>query len=412
MKNYLIRLWRSCRFSAIVATGALPLILITTAYYAPSLLPLVWLYPVGYMLLDAISTQIPGKWRILYIIAELALAGGAAWYTWLNLTDSMALLAPALLVVMILVGMVYPAAKRNEQLSPLWYILGVGIHLFAQVLLYSARVLENPALDPVSPWITGLFFLFAVISMLTMNESNLALATSGRQKVAKLMQRKNILMTLVFFAIAVLIASVPAIVKGAGEVLRWIIIGILWLYYMLMGKESESEGEAVSGTQGFDPSVLDKGTVSEMPQWLNILLMSIAMLMVAAVAIYAVYFLGKKLIVFVRYLIRVTGKYIHAVSEDYVDEISDTRDDDDDQNERRARKRRLSASEERKLTPEQRIRYRYQRLLQKHPEWDSGSTARETLPQSAAPLYERVRYGGQTVTEGEAQQFTAETKRI
>ena len=64
------------------------------------------------------------------------------------------------------------------------------------------------------------------------------------------------------------------------------------------------------------------------------------------------------------------------------------------------------------MPPDQRIRDRYQRLMQKHPEWDSGSTARENLPESAAPLYERVRYSPYPVTEEDAQQFAAETKKV
>ena len=64
------------------------------------------------------------------------------------------------------------------------------------------------------------------------------------------------------------------------------------------------------------------------------------------------------------------------------------------------------------MTPVEKIRYRYLRMLIKHPQWAPGTTPREKLPQDLASVYEAVRYGGYVATEEEAAAFTSGTKHI
>lgn len=408
MKKHMTRLWRDFRFPLIAAFGTLPVPLILTAYYAPALLPMVWAWPLAYVLLDALSTKVRGKWRIAYAACELLLAVAAGWLLSKVCIDMLALFIPVMYGVLLLWGLILAAGDRNETISPLWYVIGVIIHILGQLFLYSSKVLENPALKPVEPWLLISFFLFAALGLISMNQANLSFATSGRQRASRIMQRKNLLLVLAFFGIALLICSVPAIVNAVSEFFRWLILGILWLLSKL---DREQEVETIGTAPTVETGVIDTGGSSGMPDWLSMILMVIALILVAAVLVYALYWFGKKLVIFAKYLMRVMGEYLHAVSEDYVDEITDTRDDDD-QNLRRTKKRRVSAAEERKLPPDQRIRYRYLRLMLKHPEWDSGSTARENLSPEAAPIYEKVRYSPHPVTEEDAQQFAADTKRM
>ena len=99
--------------------------------------------------------------------------------------------------------------------------------------------------------------------------------------------------------------------------------------------------------------------------------------------------------------------YAANVSEDYIDEITDTRIALP-----KKKRNRVSAADERAMTPAQRIRYRYQRLLYKHPNWDQGSTARENLPTEAAAVYEQARYSSHPVTQEDAALFISKTKRV
>lgn len=411
MREKWIRLWRDFRFPLIVAFGTLPVPLVVFAYYAPMLLNLVWVLPLCYILMDAVSTRIPGKWRICYGVLEVILLAGAGWLTGKTAGNWTVLIVPGTYCFLLLWGLVLSAGDRNDQIGPVMYVICIGVHLMAQLLQYSAHVLKNPALDPVRPWTAVSFFCCAFLSLITLNQANLKSSTSGRQSASRVMQRKNLLLVLGLFALGLLIASIPALVNLVGELFEWVVIGILWLIFLLSGKESQSSGEVVDS--GGDGAMMLPGAdeVAHMPQWLTITLTVIVLVLIAAVAVYAVYIIGKKLVIFAKFITRISGKYLHAVSEDYVDEITDTREGRENTSEARNRKNRLSSLDERRLPPDQRIRYRFKRLMQKHPEWDSGATAREKLTAEAAPIYERVRYSPYSVTEEEAQRFLAETKK-
>ena len=107
------------------------------------------------------------------------------------------------------------------------------------------------------------------------------------------------------------------------------------------------------------------------------------------------------------------SRYVSTVSEDYEDEITDTRDDGERERVRsRRRNRRAAVAEDKNMSPGERIRRRYLRLLYKHPEWSLGATAREKLPADAAPLYEQARYSDHPLTEEDAARFATEIKRL
>jgi len=205
--------------------------------------------------------------------------------------------------------------------------------------------------------------------------------------------------------------GIADLTNGAGKLLEWIVIAILWLITRFGSQESGGSAEGQGGDMG-EMMLPGAEKVVNSPMWLKILLTVIVLALVAAVLGYAVYFFARKLLVFVKFLSRISGKYLHAISEDYVDEITDTREGRENLSKAKNRKTRLSALDERRLPPDQRIRYRFKRLLQKHPEWESGATAREKLPAEAAPIYERVRYSPHPVTEEDAQRFAAETKKV
>ena len=411
MREKWIRLWRDFRFPLMVAFGTMPVGLVLFSYYMPQMLPLVWAWPLGYLLLDALSTRIPGKWRIAYGFFEAALLVCSGWYVSRFTENRQVLILPGMYCVALLWGLALSAEDRNDRIGPLWYVLGIAVHLFAQLMQYSARILENPALDPVRPWNAVSFFAFAILCLITLNQANLKFSTGGRQNASRIMQRKNLLMVLGLFAIALLISSIPALINGAGKLLEWIVIAILWLITRFGSQESGGSAEGQGGDMG-EMMLPGAEKVVNSPMWLKILLTVIVLALVAAVLGYAVYFFARKLVVFVKFLSRISGKYLHAISEDYVDEITDTREGRENLSKAKNRKTRLSALDERRLPPDQRIRYRFKRLLRKHPEWESGATAREKLPAEAAPIYERVRYSPHPVTEEDAQRFAAETKKV
>ena len=94
------------------------------------------------------------------------------------------------------------------------------------------------------------------------------------------------------------------------------------------------------------------------------------------------------------------------------DEITDTREGKEKKNLSQLLKNSLTIVNESKLTPAQRIRYRYQRLLKKHSQWPGSSTARENLPGEMAPYYEKARYSQKTVSAEEAETFAEGIKDL
>ena len=144
-------------------------------------------------------------------------------------------------------------------------------------------------------------------------------------------------------------------------------------------------------------------------QVLTVIAAVLVVLALVALVGYGIYKLIKGFPKLMRLIGRLLNRYVTAVSEDYVDEITDPRDTDDA--ERIVQKKKVREIDERKLPPDERIRYRYLRLMIKH-KWSWGSTARENLPDGMAPLYERVRYSAHAVTEEDAQRFSAEAKKV
>ena len=96
------------------------------------------------------------------------------------------------------------------------------------------------------------------------------------------------------------------------------------------------------------------------------------------------------------------------------DEITDTRDDYelDSTPKRRAERIKAAFVNEQKLSAQQRVRHYYRRLALKHTEWTRGSTARETIPEEAAEIYERARYSAHPISEEDALAFKKNTRKI
>ncbi len=410
MNKLFTRLWRIFRFPLILVFGSLPVTLVLASHYAPALLPWLWIWPVTYVLLDAFSTAVPGKWRIPYGVFEAAVLAGLCVPAAGSILDTLVILAPVMYLGLLLVALPLNPEARNERIHPLWLALCILVHIFGQLALYSSELLENGILIQAKPWLYISFFLFALLSLISLNQANLVFATNGRQAASGAMKHRNFLLVLGFFAIAAAISFVPVLGKLLGDLLKWI-PGALWgLLVWLTGEQAVGESQGGQSGGNMTPNLPFEDS-KQIPPWLNVIVTVLAAVLVAAALGYCLYFAVKKVRVFLRYLKRITGRYLHAVSEDYVDEITDTREDDD-RSQRIQKAPRVTAAQERKLPPNERIRYRYRRLMQKHPEWGSGSTARENLPDGAAPLYERARYSSHPITQEDAQAFSDRTKKV
>lgn len=398
-----------------ITLGFLPIPLLVTAYKVPDFLPYVWLWPLAYFLLDVLGTLIRGKKRILYAICQIVAVTGVTLLMGTPPKDIWVCLLGITYIALLLVELPTSAEDRGSHMHLLKYIVvGALVHLVAQYLLDYSRRYGPMVLESVAPWLTVSFFLFIVMGLLMLNGANLTFLSRGRQGVSKAMRRKNSLLTLAVTAIAGAIALIPGVVSGLQAVFRWLPNAIkeLLSYVNLDWFTGRSTGGAGEGN---DLSELQNAVPQQVhgtPEWLEKALAVFVIILACAAILYGLYFLVGKLRVLIRLLSEKLQKYMHAVSEDYIDVITDTREEEDPAATREKKQKKLSAAGIRKLTPAGRVRYRYWQLMQKHPEWAKGSTARENLNVAAANVYERVRYSNYPIDDADVQKFAEETKKV
>lgn len=409
MNEFLTKAWRTVRFPLMICFATLPVPLIILAYFDASYLSMAWMWPVAYVVLDTLSTKIPKKWRIPYGIAEVAVMVALALFMSSFSTDLRFHFIPIFYIVILLIGISLTPEGRNEQIGPFWIVLGMACHLVSQFLQLNIARAETTPLDPIGPWTLLAFFLFVLIGLITMNQNTLSASASGRQNASKAMQRKNLLLTLVFFSIALAVTFIPKLVSTLAEFFRWFPSAILtFLVYLRPDHSNEINPAFVEG----GPPTLPSDAESAIPPWLDVAVSVILDIVFVIVMFWVIRYLIHKLADLAKVIRRLLNKYLHAVSEDYVDEITDTRTVHEQTELTQKKEPKLSSADIRKLTPNEQVRYRYRQLMRKHPEWARGSTARENLSNTAASVYERVRYSSSTISQEDAGSFISETKKI
>lgn len=388
---------RKTQLTLLLALGTFPVVLTLFAYAAPQMLPYGWIFPTVYTVLTLLSFLIRGKWRILWGIAGAAILTVPCVMLCDDKTVAVALSYSALLLWSLRIA----GWDSREELSGVWVGILASIQLAVQVMPYLL-----PALMPYQHILTGLFFVFAVLLLMSLNRGSLHMAAGARRSVSSVMRSKNFLLTVGLFASALLFALIPSLLGLLKILYGWVLR--LWIW--LCSLSQTGEGSIVSGEPEETQHQWGQGLVTEQtPQWMYTMMLVIVLAVVLPVGTILVVKLVKKLSQLLRRWLRAFVCGASAEAEDYEDEISDTREDKTLQ---RApeRPRRRWVVDERKLTPAQRVRYRYALWLIKNPGRSVGSTARENLPSQAAEVYERARYSTHPVSTEEAERFKAETK--
>ncbi len=386
---------RKTQLTLLLALGVFPVVLVLFAYAAPQLLPYGWMFPAVYTALTLLSFLIRGKWRIVWGVLGAAL-----------------LIAPCALLAndkAVTIGIGYSALllwslqiagwDADKELPGLWIGILAGIQLTAQVV-----PILLPALMPYQNLLRAVFFVFSMLFLLSLNRGSLVIAGGVRRRVSRVVRTKNFLLTAGLFGVALLFALIPSLLGLLKLVFEWILR--LWLRSL-----SQTEADTpVSGTPEEPQFELGQDLVTrQTPQWVFTVMGVLALLVAVSLGVFLAVRIVKKLWRLARQWLRAFMEKATAEAVDYEDEISDTRDGKLQGHAVRKR-RRPRAVDERKLTPQQRVRYRYARWLYHHPEKRAGSTARENLSPNAAEVYERARYSSHPISPEEAEQFKAQTK--
>ena len=405
---------RKAQHPLLMGLASLPIAMMLTLTAAPAFFPWCWCFPAAYVLLSWACLLLPGRKRLLGGLAGVILILVMTFTLLPWRQNFLLLLMPAMYIALLLWTLPIGGWPYNRELAVGWHVSGVVTHMLLQMLVNGSDMTGNGVYTPAQKPVLISFLAYVVLVLLALNRASLDSAAQSRRKVPLLMRRQNLVITMALLVIGVLLAAVPAIGSVLDTAWNYLLQGIAMLIAFLsslMPQQSAGGGGGPGGDMGdmglgeaTPPSALAV-LMEKIIGWLALAIIVIALILLMRVAC-------KKLWKLLKLLWGRMVQYSAAASEDYEDEITSTRDESDVEREGLlTRLRRAAPGDDKGRTPTEQVRIRYKRLKKKH-EWSAASTARETLPQEAAALYERARYAGEPLTEAEAEHFKEGTKRV
>ena len=399
--------FRKIQFYLMIALGIYPACACIVVFVAPEMLSYVWLFSAAYCVLGCLCLILPQKLRLvlgiagclLFVVTPMMLLQGNA--------RNIMLLYGAGYSVLMMFSLQMAGWNPDQELAPGW--LGACITLLLAGCLLSYY---EPRLATVSVWIRVCLFVFVFFALHSLNRGSLQLAAGGRGSISGRMRRENILLILVMFALAILVALIPSIMNLFKALFAWVgqameKVSELFPEKSLVESTAPSSSEEIATGEGIE--VLKEQARSYHTSAATYVIMAvIAIGMITPVAGYAFYKLATNLWKAARNFVQKILDGAGAVAEDFEDEITDTRIDESELNMESVPKGKQTAGI--RLTPTQKIRRRYRSLQAKNPKWLQSSTARENLSEDAAELYEKARYSSHAVTEKDAESFKNKTK--
>lgn len=406
MKQKLDKLIRTFWDPVRSTAGMLPLIYWIFARFVPELLGYAWIFPALFGISLLISLHVPARRTGVCVAVEIAVFLVAAILIMPGQFKLSVLMAAFGTAAMLIIRMLENGASLSSYLS-------MAIHLLVQLQIASNRISGKTMLDSVVPVVTASFFVFLVLSLLTMNRDNLQDVTMGRHKVPGSMKRKQRRLTLLLIGGAFLIMMIPTVAQGIQNFFQWL-LGIFlavmeWMTSLFAGEESNDPPLSMDSMKDSLSQMANKEEVHNFEEVLVIVVM-------AALAVALVWFLVKMLLRLFRLIQRLWKKLGNGTTEEaqtYEDEITSTRETSLKEMLRNwSQRNKILSVDDRSLEPGKRIRYHYLRLLMKHHNWKNGKTARENLPEDVAALYEKARYSNHPISEAEAGKFVSEIRRL
>lgn len=396
---------RKAQFLLLMACSVNPLPLLLYAAVSPALLIFAWVMPLAFLALALLAFKIPGKFRLLYGIGScIVLVGLGVAMMMLSGSHWVTLAVPVLYAVVLMASLPVAGWNAGKEIPPVWFYTGAILHVGVFVFKFIYTAYNYVSFDAIDPGLLISFFVMIILFMMSLTRINLNASANGRQKPSAFMWQKNMTLTAVFFGLAVLISMIPAIYETLDAFFSWFSDLIQRFFDSIEIEQVINDmgnGSAMSGEAG------ESQPESLLTKILNFLFLLCGYALLIAMVLPWLVQLFKVIRRSLRKLLSSASSYINDASGDYEDEVTDLRGIV-----AKAKGPRFSSAEERSLPPQERIRYRYRRLKARHPEWESGSTARENLPELASPLYEKARYSTHPITEEDADNFKSNTRRI
>ncbi|MBQ8162734.1 MAG: hypothetical protein IJ083_18570 [Clostridia bacterium] len=290
--------------------------------------------------------------------------------------------------------------------------LGLVAYALEQVLLFqSQRSVMLKDLPILLVPIRLYFLLDALLVLLFSNQEALEGANIGLRRIPEHICAINRLLSVMMLLVTIILSFIPQIGDALYRLYTLVKRGIVSLVAFLsrflpeMGQQGGGGGGAREMMMGAEET--------QEPSLLWTILEKVFMVLAFAVLLVLVFFLlrtlFRKLRMWIRKLLGRMQEFLRDASEDYEDEVFDTRSGDGESRERGGQRRRgRKRIRESELSPRELIRYRYARFLSQHPAADPGVTAREQIRSDQASLYEKARYSEHPVNAEEASEFSPE----
>lgn len=402
---------RKCQLILMLSLAGLPPALLLSVHGFAEKMWLCGVFAALYLFSACLCLLLKGRRRLPAGIAfaVLILAAGIWLLPWRD--KWWTLLLPAGYVILLFYSLPIGGWEAAKEMPLTLSFTGACLFAAAQVM----QMIPSGVYAAIkAPLIAG-FVVYMVLWMFSLNRQSLQEASARGQGTPKGMKQKNKVFTICFTALILLLSAIPALARALAwtwDRMMEAVAAILRFLGALMPQTT-----AAGGSGGGAGPMEMLGEASE-PSKLAVILEKIfavlAIIGLAVALFFALRIVWRKLRVLLGRLWTMLNRYALAASEDYVDEIADTRETGETAS---AGRRSLFGSwfqqvNEDKLTPVERVRYRYRRLMRRHQEWQPGSTARENLPPEAAAIYERARYSRQIIGSDEAETFAQQAKTL
>lgn len=402
----------SCRHPLLMASVIAPFVLLFGAFQA-DVHPWLWMLFIGlYAFFGCLCMLISGKWRISVgcIGCAALFASGYCFMPW---REGWTLwFIPASLSALLLFTLPMGGWGLGRELNPAWAISGFGVHLVGQLLMHLQQARREVFNALHLPMLIS-FLAFLALCLLMQNRSSLQSALPDPASVPLSIRRRNRMLVWLLLAFTLLLSLIPVftqVLRDAWQTIKRLILAFVrWL--MSLGWSGSSGG---TGGGGGDMELM--GMESAQPSLFAEILEKIISVAVAigvlVLAVLALRILWKQLKKLGRKLVERLRSYVQSASEDYVDELEDTREQGEEAFAfaRSLFRKRLTERDLRGLPPREQIRKRYGMLRRKHPEWADSQTVRDTLNAAPAQLYERARYSDHEITAADAEAFRKSKK--
>jgi len=394
-----------------LALVGLPPALVLAVHGFQTRIWLCGLFAMLYALSASVCVLIKGRRRLLSgaAFAALILVAGFALLPWREKWWTLAIAVGYMILLFYSLPMGGWESGREMPVS--FSIAGAGVFAAGQIM----QMLPSGVYAAIKAPLLAGFVVYVVLWMFSLNRQSLQEASARGQGAPRGMRQKNKFFTIGLTALILLLSAIPALARAlawAWDQLLALAAAVMRLLSALLPQTTASGGSG--GGAGPMEMLGEASEPSRLAVILEKIFAVLAVIGLAVALFFALRIVWRKLRVLLGRLWTMINRYALAASEDYVDEIADTRETGETASSSR---RSLFGSwfeqvNEDRMTPVERIRYRYRRLARRHQEWQPGSTARENLPLEAAAIYERARYSRQTIDPAEAETFAQHAKTL